>query len=213
MSIANLSVSGMFDAATRDQASFDRIFALANLKAVPLAPSNDPNLSQRQRLTAQNMLVRPDCSADFVVRVLQSGNAATDTLVDLMLPLLAGTPSQLGVTFPAQSSRHVSLEAWATGDSFATTEFAHILLEETILGGATPQVALDILGATAGTNKIATNIAGARAAGFTSGVSIQFGTPGAGSLPVTITNEAAAESTSWIVKIRLGRLIAFNAGT
>lgn len=204
MSLANLSVSGMFDAPTRDQASFDRIFALANLKAVPLAPSSDPNLSQRQRLTAQNMLVRPDCGADFVIRALQSGSAATDTLFDLMLPNTV--LGQLGITFPAQSSRHIEIEAWVTGDAFATTEFGHILLADTIIGGTTPQLALDV-------GAGVTNMAGARAAFTTSDPSIQFGTPGVGSLPITVTNEGAAESNSWIVKIRLGRLIAFNAGT
>lgn len=209
MAITNLSVAGLFDPFTRDQANLDRIFALANLKVGSL----------KERVTAQNMLMNALSGADFVVRALQSGSAATDTLVDLMLPL--GVAGQLGIPFPAQSMRKVRIEAWVTGDAFATTEAGHVLFEETILGGTTPQLGLDILGVTGtggtttvtATNVLATNMAGARAAFTGSDPSIQFGTPGVGSLPVTITNEGAAESNSWIVKISLGRLVAFNAGT
>lgn len=190
MSVTNLSVAGLFDPYTRDFAPSYNVMAKAVLGVGSLA----------ERLTAQNMILRGDCSSDFVVRALQAGSAATDTLIDL---------SAKGVTFPAQTARTIEVEAWVTGDAFATTEFGHIKIAETFIGGTPPQVAIDV---NVAANVITTNTAGARGAFTTSDPTVQFAIVG-NTVTVTVTNEGAAESNSWILRVRVGKLVPFNAGT
>lgn len=191
MSLTLVSIAGKFDPFTRDQAPVYNVMAKAVLGVGSLA----------ERLTAQNMILRDDCSADFVVRALQAGSAATDAICDLVT---------LGVTFPTGTIRKITIEATCSGDA-AATEKLHSIICTTFLGGATPLNLVETLVATGSTTPAERkSTLGASWTG--SDPAIAFGTTGASSVPINVTNEGAAESNSWLLRIKVGKAYAINFG-
>lgn len=192
MSLTLVSTAGKFDPYTRDSAPMYNVMAKAVLGVGSLA----------EKLTAQNMLLRDDCSADFVVSALQAGSAAADTICDLVT---------LGVTFPANTIRPIFIDAFCSGDG-ASTEKLYERLVGSFLGGTTPtnMVVKVIATAADATGLIYHNTAAA--SWTTSDPAVSFGTTGSGSVPVTVTNEGAAESNFWVLRIKVGKLIPVRLG-
>lgn len=138
--------------------------------------------------------------ADYIVSALQAGSAATDTIVDLI--------TDLGITFPSGFNRNIEIEAVVNGDT-AATEAGHLVISGMFQGGTTP---LNLIDVNVSAAVKTTNMAGAVGGFTTSDPSIQFGATGANSVPVTVTNEGAAESNRWTLRIKVGRLIPISLG-
>lgn len=149
-------------------------------------------------ILAAHQVVRD--GVDFTVQALQAGSAAVDNVVDLI--------TTFGITFPAGFVREISIEAWVTGDTSAT-ETGHLKLTGAFIGGATPTNVIDV---NVAAGILTTNMAGAVGGFTTSDPVLAFGTTAANSIPVAITNEGAAESNSWLLFIKVGKLRPVRLG-
>lgn len=138
------SLTGKFDADTRDIAGLSRLVSLACFGA--------GNSAQRQTARAE-LFDRPD----FIVSARQDVSGETTTILDL---------TAKGVTFPAGTCRVIEYEAFVTGDT-AATETGYLAAKNMIVGGTTPVLGI-VIGA------INTNMAGAVGGFTTSDPSLQF---------------------------------------
>lgn len=138
------SITGRFDADTRDKANLARKISQAVFGAGSAA----------QRQTARAELFK---QPDFIVTARQDVAGETTTILDL---------TAKGVTFPAGTCRVIEYEAFVTGDT-AATESGYLAAKNMIVGGTTPVLGI-VIGA------VNTNMAGAVGGFTTADPSIQF---------------------------------------
>ena len=181
--------TGLFDAATRDQATARQILALALFGGDKSVAENDTALRKRI-VTAENQVAqRPD----FTVEANTTA-AETASVIELIAR---------GVTFPADIAaaggvpgqrfiRVITVDCYVTG--LAANEGGFLRATGTIQGGATPTVLVTTV---QGPSAVA-------AAGLTATPAIGF-VAGAGSLNIQVTS-AEAEELNWRLNVFIGKL-------
>lgn len=165
-----VSLTGKFDNDTRDKANTGRLLSLAVFNA--------GNSAQRQTARAQ-LLGLPD----FKI-LARTDDANAFAVIELL--------TARGVSFPADSIRTFTVEAYCAGN--AADEAGYVKNAFTILGGSTPVV-------------LATTVAGPSAlaaAGFTAPPAITVAA-NAGTVTVSIDGNEA-EVINWVINVYIGKL-------
>lgn len=173
------SITGKFDAETRDIANMARKISLAVFGAG----------SSAQRQTARAELFN---QADFTIA------ARTDSAETLAVAELIAK----GVTFPAGSMRVLTCEFFVAGNAADETGWArHTAL---ISGGSTPIVRVVTVPASTPVQVGGNTLSGVAGAGFAATPALTV-VAGASTLTVNVVS-AEAEILNWIVRLRVGKL-------